>query len=139
MILAIFWFCWHFSGNYQMEQHSRDLEFLSYYFVLSIEFLICGIVCLNFSSFFRSSVFTNYYLISILALYLIYMEILVFLNSSNYSSDILSITNFTFNDNFMDCFTDNNRLYLLISLAFDFFGTLIINFITFLIFRIFIK
>ena len=137
--LAIFWFCWHFSGNYQMEQHSRDLEFLSYYFVLSIEFLICGIVCLNFSSFFRSSVFTNYYLISILALYLIYMEILVFLNSSNYSSDILSITNFTFNDNFMDCFTDNNRLYLLISLAFDFFGTLIINFITFLIFRIFIK
>ena len=43
------------------------------------------------------------------------------------------------NENLMDCFTDNNRIYLTISLVLDFGGTLILNFLTFLIFRIFIK
>ena len=115
------------------------MEFLSYYFVLSIEFLICGIFCLSFAAFFRESVLNNYYLIVLMAIYLVYIELLSFLNSSNYSVDLLSITNFMHNENLMDCFTDNNRIYLTISLVLDFGGTLILNFLTFLIFRIFIK
>ena len=65
-----------------------------------------------------------------MAIYLVYIELLTFLNSSNYSVDLLSITNFMHNENLMDCFTDNNRIYLTISLVLDFGGTLILNFLT---------
>ena len=138
-LLLITFFCSIFSDDHQIEQHYRDKEFLSYYFVLSIEFMLCGILGLNFISFFKGSIFNNYYLIVFIIIYLIYLALLIFLNSSNYSLDILSITNFEHTENFVYSFTDNNRIYLLISLILDFCGTLIINYITFLILKKFIN
>ena len=63
----------------------------------------------------------------------------MFLNSSNYSYDLLSITKFLYNENIIDCYTDKNRLFLFISIIFDFIGTVLFNFATYLIFSIFIK
>ena len=135
-LISLLFFCFFFKGDdYQIEEHLRNLEFQSYFFVLCIEYLICGILCLSFISFFRESVFSNFYLIIFSIIFLIYIGFLIFLNSSNYAFDILSITNFIHNENLIDSFTDNIRTYLLITLILDFFGTFGINFLTYTIFN----
>ena len=115
------------------------MEFLSYFFVLCIEFLICGILAFSFESFYRESAFSNFYLIVFVNIYLLYIVLLLFFNSSNYSSDVLSITHFIHNEKIMDCFSDKNKSYLLVSLLFDFLGTVIMNLITYLIFNFLVK
>ena len=89
----------------------------------------------NFMSFYRESALTNYSLIIFIDLYFLYVIFLVFLNSSNFSLDILSITKFIHNEHVMDCFSDKNQLYLLGVLVFDLVGTFLFNFITMLIFQ----
>ena len=138
--LSIFIFCSFFHGDdASFVQHLLDMDFLSYYFVLNIEFLICEILSFSFISFYRESFFSNYYLIVLINIYLIYIMLLLFFASSNYSIDILSITHFVRNEKIMDCFSDKNRSYLLLSLLFDFFGTIIMNLVTYLIFNYLIK
>ena len=134
-LLGFIIFCLLYKGNSQIDSHLLDSEFNSYLFVLIIEFLIGGILSFNFVSFYRESVLTNYYLIITIDIFLIYLILLVFLNSSNYSMDILSITKFNRDENIMDCFSDRNRIVLLIAILFDFFGTLFANWLTFIIFR----
>ena len=134
-LLGFIIFCLLYKGNSQIDSHLLDSEFNSYLFVLIIEFLIGGILSFNFVSFYRESVLTNYYLIITIDIFLIYLILLVFLNSSNYSMDILSITKFNRDENIMDCFSDRNRIVLLIAILFDFFGTLFVNWLTFIIFR----
>ena len=132
-------FCILFRGDILLEDHPLDMEFLSFFFVLCIEFLICGILSFNFISFYKESALSNFFLVIIIDIFLVYMILLIFLNSSNYSTDILSITKFIHNENIMDCYTDKNKLYLFFSIIFDFIGTIFFNFVTYLIFSIFIK
>ena len=47
-LLGILLFCYLFKGNLENKKHLLDLEFLSYFFTLSIEFLIGGILSFNF-------------------------------------------------------------------------------------------
>ena len=124
-----------FEEDYSLDDHSLDKEFLSYFFALCIEFLICGILSFSFISFYKETALNNFYLIVFIMVYLIYLLLLLFINSSNYSRDIMSITNFIHNESIMDCFSDRNRLFLLISLLFDFLGTVLMNMITFVIFN----
>ena len=124
-----------FEKDYSLDDHSLDKEFLSYFFALCIEFLICGILSFSFISFYKETALNNFYLIVFIMVYLIYLLLLLFINSSNYSRDIMSITNFIHNESIMDCFSDRNRLFLLISLLFDFLGTVLMNMITFVIFN----
>ena len=138
-LLGIFLFCLLFRGDTSFDEHLLDREFLSYFFVLNIEFLICGIIAFSFVSFYKKSALSNFYLIVFINVYLIYIVLLLFFNSSNYSSDVLSITHFIHNEKIMDCFSDKNKSYLLVSLLFDFFGTVIMNLITYLIFNFLVK
>ena len=138
-LLSVYLFCSLFRGDYQFEDHKLDIEFQSFIFVLVIEFLISGILSFNFISFYRESIITNFYLIVTIYIYLIYMGFLIFFNSSNYSINIFSLTDFTSNEKSFDSFSDKNRLYLLISMLFDFFGTIISNWITSIIFQRYIK
>ena len=138
-LLGILLFCILFRGDLLLDNHELDMEFLSYFFVLTIEFLICGILSFSFISFYKESALSNIYLIIFINIYLIYLALLIFLNSSNYSKDVLNITKFIYNERIMDCFSDKNKSYLLVSILFDFFGTVLFNLITFLIFNCFIK
>ena len=138
-LLGIFLFCLLFRGDTSFDEHLLDREFLSYFFVLNIEFLICGIIAFSFVSFYKESALSNFYLIVFINVYLIYIVLLLFFNSSNYSSDVLSITHFIRNEKIMDCFSDKNKSYLLVSLLFDFLGTVIMNLITYLIFNFLVK
>ena len=137
--LTVYIFCLFYKGDDTIDWHSLDLEFLSYFFVLMSELLICGILSFNFISFFRESVFSNFYLIIAIEIYLIYLVLLTFLTSSNFSNDILNITHFLKLEKIIDCFTDKNRLYLFVSILFDFFGTLIFNWVTYQIFNLIIN
>ena len=138
-VIAIIWFFSAFKGDDVLDNHLVNLDFVSYFFVLSFEFLICGILNLNLSSFNTESGCSNKYLIFFINIYLIYMIILVCLNSSNYSNDIFSITNFVSNEKIMDSFADNDKLYLLLALIIDVFFTFLFNRITYLIFHKFLK
>ena len=138
-VLGIFLFCYLYRGNLEFENHLLDLEFLSYFYVLIMEFLICGILSFSFLSFYKESALSNYYLVAIINIYLIYICFILFLNSSNYSLDIFPYTHFLKNENKMDCYTDKNRLYLFLSLLFDFIGTLLFNSITFIIFKLVLR
>ena len=94
-LFTIAFFCYFFRGDDSLlDEHLRDLEFLSYYFVLSIEFIVSGIISLNFASLFKESMFNNSYFIILINIFLAYILLLIFFNSSNYSNDVLSITIF---------------------------------------------
>ena len=138
-MLSVFIFCVIYEGDFQIDYNLLNIEFQNYAFALVIEFLICGILSINFISFYRESIISNFYLIIVIVIYLFYLITLILLTSSNYNLDLLSITNFMKTENLMDAFTDKNRLYLLISLLFDFFGTLLTNWLTLIIFNIFMK
>jgi hypothetical protein len=137
--LSIILFFSLYEGYDSIANHEVDIEFLSYFFVICSELLICGILSLNFLSFYRESILSNYYFIIFLDFFLLYIIFLIFLSSSNFSMDILSITHFIRNEEVMDCYTDKIKLYLLLSIISDFIGTILFNWIVMKIFSIFIK
>ena len=138
-LASFFLFCSIFTGDNLSSDYELDLEFLSYFFVIIIEFMICVIINLNLSSFFRDNFLSNYYLLIGSVIYFIYIVVLTLLSSSNYSSDIFSITHFVTTERIIDCYNDKNRLFLLISIIVDFVGNIIICSISRLIFSKFIK
>ena len=68
IIFSILLFCFIFRGDLSIEISKLDSEFVSYFFTLSLEFIICKIISFNFASFYREHPFSNYYLM-ILELY----------------------------------------------------------------------
>ena len=134
-ILGFLLFALIFEKDYSFDDHEVDKEFLSYFFVLCTEFLICGILSFNFISFYKESAFNNFYLIFFILVFFLNILFLLFTNSSNYSRDLFSITKFIYNEKIMDSFSDRNRAFLLVALLFDFFGTVLMNMITYVIFN----
>ena len=133
-LLSVFLFCYIYKGDLQLENDLLDIEFQNYIFVMLVEFLICGILSFNFMAFYKESAFYNHYLLVFINIYLIYITLLIFLNSSNFSVDLLSITAFQNNENIVDCYTDKNRYYLFLTVLFDFCGTVFTNWVTLVVF-----
>jgi magnesium-transporting ATPase (P-type) len=111
-----------------------DLIFVTYYFILSIEFIICIIYSFKFISFYTISPFANFLLTLSTLLILLYMIILICLNSSNYKYDFLYMTIFEFSEVLMDSFSDKNRQILLMSCLIDFIISIIASTIVYYIF-----
>ena len=103
-ILGFLLFALIFEKDYSFDDHDVDKEFLSYFFVLCTEFLICGILSFNFISFYKESAFNNFYLIFFILVFFLNILFLLFTNSSNYSRDLFSITKFIYNEKIMDSF-----------------------------------
>ena len=112
----------------------KNKIFVSYYFILCIEFIISIIYSYKFISFYTVSPFTNFFLILFTLLILLYMIILITLNSSNYKCDFLNMTFFEFSKVLMDSFSDKNRHILLLSCTFDLFASIISSTIIYYIF-----
>ena len=112
----------------------RHYEYISFFFILTVEFIINAIFILNHISFYREPPFSNIILVvSSLAIF-IYAILLICLNSSNYSSDLIGVTNFVYSENLMDTYSDQNRLWLTVTLCFDFAGSFLFCSILYIIF-----
>ena len=114
---------------------SKAKQWRSYYFTIESEYIICLIFSFNFASFYKKSPFENIFLVIITLLYLMYTFTLVFLCSSNFSNDILNITNFNNIENFVDHYTDLNKVYIFFIILFDLLATFIFILVIKIIFR----
>ena len=110
-----------------MEIEKRDIIFVSYYFILCIEFIICIVFSFNYISFFRKSPFSNFFLKFITFIIVTYILILVTLNSSNLRYDFFNITTFEFSKKLMDSFADKNRVWLILLCFFDFICSILFS------------
>ena len=135
-LLSLYLFIIFFTGDRTLPRVALNKEFITSYFVLCIEFILCLIITFNFSSFYKVNPFKNRILILISLFYLTYIMILLFLCSSNLSFDIFNITYFTHNDNLMDTYTDMNKEYMMLSIIVDIFGSFLLLSITNLLFKI---
>ena len=134
-LLTIYIFCLFYKSNFDYENDKRSVVFVTYYFIMCIEFLICIVYSLNWIPFYRKSPFTNVFLLIFLLLLFIYIIILVSLNSSNFNYDFFNITYFEFSNILIDSYADKNRILLLASCLFDFIGSFLYSILIYFIFN----
>ena len=123
-LLTILLFSSLYKSDFQLSIEKRDNIFVTYYFVLCIEFIICIVYSFNFISFYRKTPFSNTFLKVFTLLIISYIIILVSLNSSNFRYDFLQITIFEFSNNLIDSFGDKNRIWLILLCLFDFISSI---------------
>lgn len=138
-LLSIYLFCAYYRSDFFYEKEKRDLTFMTFYFSLCIEFLVIIIYSFNLNSFYRKSPFSNVILIISTLLIFIYLVIIVCLSSSNMKYDFIKITYFDFSTTLIDSFSDKNKLYLLMAILFDFFGSFILSTIIYYTFKLIAK
>ena len=138
-LFAIYLFSSFYRSDFSFDKEKRDITFVTFYFSLCIEFLVSIIYSFNLNSFYRKSPFSNVILIVLTLLFFIYLIIIVCLSSSNMKYDLFKITYFDFSTSLIDSFSDKNKLYLLMALAFDFVGSFILSTIIYYIFRLIAK
>ena len=122
-------------GDHTLSIPFRNKEYLSFYFILCVVGIISTIFALNFASFYKRNPFENYILIFVSLVYFTYIIILLCLESSNISYDVLNITTFAFNEKLIDSFTDNNKIRAIIVVIFDLGSTIFVTIIMKIIFR----
>ena len=120
------------------EEESNE-EYINFVFLLCVEFIITSIFAFNNVSFYRKSPFSNIVLVIISLLILLYIILLICLNSSNYNSDVINLTKYSYSDNLIDSISDRNGLLLLLIICFDFIATFLFSTIIYNIFNRYIK
>ena len=128
-----------FSYLYKYERtldiDEQNYEYISFLFILCVEFVINSIFIFNHISFYREPPFSNLILaISSLVIF-IYVILLICFNSSNYNTDFIGLTKFAFSEYLMDTYSDQNRLWLTVTLCFDFSGSFLFCSILYIIFN----
>ena len=118
----------------QMEKEERGRVFTSYYFILSLEFIICIIYSFKLVSFHTTSPFSNFFLVFFTLILVLYMLILMHLTSSNFKCDFLDLTYFEFSFYLIDSYGDRNKRLLFLSCIFDFLFSLLYSTIIYFIF-----
>ena len=122
-------------GDHTLKKAFRNKEYMSFYFILCMGGIISTIFAINLASFYKRNLCENYLLMFISLVYFTYMSLLLFLDSSNISYDVLNITTFTFNEILIDAFTDTNKMRATIVVVFDFVSTIFIALTLKIIFR----
>ena len=138
-LLSIYLFNYLFKKDTNLEEETKNREYMSFFFILCIEFVINSIFIFNHISFYREPPFSNITLTVSSLLIFIYAILLICFNSSNFVSDFFGLTNFAFSDNLVDTYSDQNRLWLTITLCFDFAGAFLFCSILYIVFDFFSK
>ena len=133
-LFTLFFFSSLYQNDMEVSIEKRDKIYVSYYFILNIEFMICIIFSFNYISFFRKSPFSNFFLKLLTLLIVLYIIILITLNSSNLRYDFFNITIFEFSKNLTDTFADKNRIWLILLSLFDFISSIFFSTIIYYIF-----
>ena len=109
-------------------------EYINFIFILCIEFVINSIFIFNHISFYREPPFSNITLVVSSLIVFIYVILLICLNSSNFNSDFVGLTNFAYSENLIDTYSDQNRMWLTVIICFDFSGSFLFCSILYIIF-----
>ena len=133
-LLCIFFFSSLYKSDIQIKLEKRDKIYVTYYFILNIEFIICIVFSFNYISFFRKSPFSNLFLKFFALLMVLYILILITLNSSNFRYDFFDITVFEFSPKLIDSFGDKNRIWLILLSFFDFISSILFSTLIYYIF-----
>ena len=134
-LLSMYVFCSLYGNDHNYNKEKRDKFFVSYYFILCIEFLINIIFSFNWISFYRKSPFRNLFLLLFILFLYLYIILLITLNSSNFNEDILKITYFEFSKYLMDSFADKNRIWVTLSFLIDLIGSFFYSILIYFIFN----
>ena len=126
--------CKYFIGNSNLDNKEIDKIFCSYYFIFCVEQLLSTLFLFNLISFYRKNALSNSFFITFSLLQLLYIIILLTLNSSNFKFDAFNITHFEFLEHLIDTFDDRNKLTCALLIGVDFSFSLLFSGITFLIF-----
>ena len=86
--------CKYFIGNSNLDNKEVDKIFCSYYFIFCVEQLLSTLFLFNLISFYRKNALSNSFFITFSLLQLLYIIILLTLNSSNFKFDAFNITHF---------------------------------------------
>ena len=111
-----------YTANKEIDTLKYHKIFCSYYFILCVEQLFSIFYIFNYISFYRKHPLNNLFFILFNLVIILYLVILMTLNSSNFKYDFFKITYFEFNENLMDSFDDNNRLKCFRICFYDFFS-----------------
>ena len=122
-----------------LNREKSDEEYINFVFILCVEFIINSIFAFNNVSFYRKSPFSNVILVILSLLDLLYIILLICLNSSNFNSDIINLTKYSYSDNLIDSYSDRNGLLLLFIMIFDFICSFLFSTIIYYIFIRYIK
>ena len=122
-----------------LNKEKSDEEYINFVFILCVEFIINSIFAFNNVSFYRKSPFSNVILVILSLLDLLYIILLICLNSSNFNSDIINLTKYSYSDNLIDSYSDRNGLLLLFIMIFDFICSFLFSTIIYYIFIRYIK
>ena len=118
-ISAIYLLYYFYTFNYEIDKKKYDQIFCTYYFILCVEQLFSIFYIFNYISFYRKHPLNNLFFVIFNLILMIYLVILVTLNSSNYKIDFFKITSFEFNEHFVDTFDDNNKLKCFLVCVYD--------------------
>ena len=132
--ISLFLFMQLYNTDKQIEQKERGKFLTTYYFVLSLEFIISTIYSFKLISFYSISPFFDFFFVFCTLLLVLYIIILIHLTSSNFKCDFLNITNFEFSIYLMDSYDDRNKKWLFLSCIFDFLFSIIYSTIIYFIF-----
>ena len=117
-----------------LDSGQSNSEYINFIFILCIEFVINSIFIFNHISFYREPPFSNITLVVSSLIVFIYVILLICLNSSNFNSDIIGLTNFAYSENLIDTYSDQNRMWLTVIICFDFSGSFLFCSILYIIF-----
>ena len=127
----------YYSYRYEKTQDAevQSYEYTSFFFILTVEFVINSIFIFNHISFYREAPFSNLLLVISSLVIFIYVIVLICFNSSNYNSDFLGLSKFAYSEYLMDTYSDQNRMWLTVILCFDFSGSFLFCSILYIIFN----
>ena len=117
-----------------LKSRESSSEYINFIFILCIEFVINSIFIFNHISFYREPPFSNITLVVSSLIVFIYVILLICLNSSNFNSDFVGLTNFAYSENLIDTYSDQNRMWLTVIICFDFSGSFLFCSILYIIF-----
>ena len=132
---SIYFLCIFYSTDELLDTSIIDEIFCSNYFILNIEHLISSIIFFNCISFYKKSPFTNFFLMMFVLALVIYIIILITLNSSNFKYDFFNITTFEYLEILNDSYGEKNRIFCFVACLIDFFGSLIYSYFVYIIFN----
>ena len=131
--ITLLYYLYRYEKNLDAEVQSY--EYTSFFFILTVEFVINSIFIFNHISFYREAPFSNLLLVISSLVIFIYVIVLICFNSSNYNSDFLGLSKFAYSEYLMDTYSDQNRMWLTVILCFDFSGSFLFCSILYIIFN----
>ena len=133
--VVIYYHAIWFNTNDFLEKKEVDKIYSTFYFMFCVEHIFSTIVVLNLISFYRITWFFNSSFITITLIIFLYYVITLTLTDSNYNADIFGYLYFEFQENIVDAYDENNKIYFFLVCFFDFGFSILYSRIVYYIFN----